>query len=375
MVKTQAQDTQAFKSEFNPSNPARIVYLDVLRGLMLVIMTFDHLEGPIKSITFQPLGFVSAAAGFIYLSGYVYGLVYTRKYIETDFKTIIGKSFRRATVIYAYHFLILIVVLIPYLLGLYASVSLVQFREQPLQSLILFLLLLFQPANMDILPMYIIFILAAPFVLKSIDSGKWKLVFILSGLLWLINQVPFVQYTRYDNESNLLNLGYFNIFCWQLIFFSGLFFGNAKATRRPLLPVKKWVILLAGHGLMFFIMVKYSPENSIVYRAVAYFSDRSTLGILRIINFACIAYLIYAITIKSSFQFSSKWLAGLGCHSLQVFSYSVCLVYFVLPSKIQDNDLNVLSEVFLDIVLVASLIIPATLHKLVADHIYPLKKL
>ena len=107
MVKKQAQDTLGIESEFNPSNPARIVYLDVLRGLMLVIMTFDHLDGPIKNITFQPLGFVSAASGFIYLSGYVYGLVYTRKYLESDFKTIIGKSFRRARVIYSYHLLII----------------------------------------------------------------------------------------------------------------------------------------------------------------------------------------------------------------------------------------------------------------------------
>lgn len=374
MVKNKAQDTQVIESDFNPPNPARIVYLDVLRGLMLVIMTFDHLDGPIKSITFQPLGFVSAASGFIYLSGYVYGLVYTRSYMETDFKTIIGKSLRRATMIYTYHLLILIVVLVPYLLGLYASESLVQFREHPLQSLILFLLLLFQPANMDILPMYIVFILAAPFVLKSIAAGRWKLVFILSGLLWLINQVPFVQYTRYDNESNLLNLGYFNIFCWQLIFFAGLFFGYSKANRKHVLPVKKWMIILAGLGLLFFIILKYSPENSFIYRAVAYFSDRSTLGILRILNFACIAYLIYAITLKSSFQLSSKWLAGLGCHSLQVFSYSVCLVYFVIPAKIQVNDLHAFAEVLLDIVLVASLIIPATLHKLAADHLYPLKR-
>ena len=73
---------------YDQDDKKRIKYLDLLRGLMLVIMTLNHLDGPIKSITFQPLGFVSAAAGFIYLSGFVYGLVYTRKYIETDFKTI-----------------------------------------------------------------------------------------------------------------------------------------------------------------------------------------------------------------------------------------------------------------------------------------------
>lgn len=341
---------------------------------MLVIMTLNHLDGPIKSITFQPLGFVSAAAGFIYLSGFVYGLVYTRKYIETDFKTILDKSFRRAVVIYSYHLAILIVVLIPYLLGLFESESLLSFRERPSQSLVLYLLILFQPANMDILPMYIIFILTGPFVLRGIASGRWKLVFLLSGLLWLINQVPFLQYTRYDGGTHLLNFGYFNVFCWQLIFFMGLFFGYAKATHKQLLPVNKWLIIIATIGLLFFIIVRYVPGNNIIYRSVAYFSDRSTLGIVRLINFSLIAYLVYVFTINSSFKIGSRSLAILGRHSLQVFSYSVCMVYFVLPAKLQFKNFGVLEEVLLDLVLVATLIIPATLHKLAAIRSYGINR-
>ncbi|RJS93382.1 OpgC domain-containing protein [Salinisphaera sp. Q1T1-3] len=44
--------------------------VDTLRGLMLVIMTIDHL-GPLSRFTMEPFGFVSAAWGFVFLSGYM----------------------------------------------------------------------------------------------------------------------------------------------------------------------------------------------------------------------------------------------------------------------------------------------------------------
>ena len=40
----------------------RDVRLDSLRGLFLVLMTIDHIGGKITNLTYQPLGFVSAAA-------------------------------------------------------------------------------------------------------------------------------------------------------------------------------------------------------------------------------------------------------------------------------------------------------------------------
>ena len=73
-------------------------------------------------------------------------------------------------------------------------------------------LLLFQPTNMDILPMYTIFILIGPYVLKALMAGKWKTVFLISGLFWIINQVPLFQYSNYDGEGKWIDFGYFNIF-------------------------------------------------------------------------------------------------------------------------------------------------------------------
>jgi hypothetical protein len=60
-----------------PCNPQfersrRSILLDFLRGLCLLVMTVDHLPQTfIKNITWQGVGFFSAAEGFIFLSGLV----------------------------------------------------------------------------------------------------------------------------------------------------------------------------------------------------------------------------------------------------------------------------------------------------------------
>src|SRR5437899_3266510 len=59
-------------------------YLDNLRGGFHIVMLVDHLPiilpGMFTLIAglYEALGYVSAAEGFVFLSGYVTGLVYTR---------------------------------------------------------------------------------------------------------------------------------------------------------------------------------------------------------------------------------------------------------------------------------------------------------
>ena len=52
--------------------------IDALRGLMLVLMTLTHLPSRLTDPLGQPLGWVSAAEGFVLLSGFTAGLVYSR---------------------------------------------------------------------------------------------------------------------------------------------------------------------------------------------------------------------------------------------------------------------------------------------------------
>ncbi|HPR73358.1 MAG TPA: OpgC domain-containing protein [Bacteroidales bacterium] len=345
------------------SEQTRILYLDALRGLMLVIMTFDHIGGPIKNITFQPLGFVSAAAGFIYLSGFVYGIVYTRKLLESDFKTLRTKSQKRAAVIYLYHILMMFVIVVPYLIGLYEAEELAAFRERPIRSFLLYAVFLYQPYNMDILPMYVLFILAGPYILRALNAGKWKIMLTFSVLLWFVNQAPILQYTRYDGGGGMIDLGYFNIFCWQILFFAGIFFGYAKVTGKFRLPVQKWITVSVLLCAVLCLLVRHSSAESKLYTIFSFFSDRSSIGLVRLVNFLLIAYLVYVITHYRAGFLRSGWLSLLGQHSLQVFVYSICLVYFFQPDKYLDGQMDIWIFIVIDLFLVATLTLPAVFHQ------------
>ena len=84
--------------------------LDTLRGLMLVMITINHLGSPLSLYTYQPFGFYSAAEGFVFLSGVVAGLVYAH-YAQFGKGSLWKKAFIRARDIYVVHILLVTLLL------------------------------------------------------------------------------------------------------------------------------------------------------------------------------------------------------------------------------------------------------------------------
>src|SRR5690348_354614 len=89
----------------------REISLDAWRGLMLVDMAVYHLGGPIAASVRQLFGYVSAAEGFVFLSGVMCGLVYTR-YSRISLREMFERLWRRAWTIYRYHVGVLLILLV-----------------------------------------------------------------------------------------------------------------------------------------------------------------------------------------------------------------------------------------------------------------------
>src|SRR4029078_1767821 len=74
--------------------------IDALRGLMLVLMTFTHLPTRFASPVGQPLGFVSAAEGFGFLSAFMCGWIYSERARRDGLSRMRGALWKRAAAPY-----------------------------------------------------------------------------------------------------------------------------------------------------------------------------------------------------------------------------------------------------------------------------------
>ena len=83
----------------------RDISLDILRGLMLIIMASDHFGEPVFQHLYEFSGYVSAAEGFVFLSGMLVALVYSRYYAAGGL-VLEKRVWQRAGTIYFYHFFI-----------------------------------------------------------------------------------------------------------------------------------------------------------------------------------------------------------------------------------------------------------------------------
>ena len=176
---------------------------------MLVIMTIDHTSLFIRSFTFSPVGFFAAAMGFIYLSSFVYGLVYSR-YIESP-SFLIRKTYKRIFLIYKYHVVsFLLMLLIGWMSIFFFNIDSAFYTAniQP-TSIAKFFLLISQPGYLNILPLYIFFLLFSPFILLGLKKGYAKQILFSSFLIWLIFQFKITQDFLVTSDKEWKDLKHF----------------------------------------------------------------------------------------------------------------------------------------------------------------------
>ena len=233
--------------------------LDALRGVMLVLMTLTHLPTVFSSPAGQPLGFVSAAEGFVLLSAYMCGVVYTQRGQREGEDPMRSALLHRAFKIYLCQAALLLF-LFSFIAGLALLVdqgevkSLVSFYlERPLVAFVGAMLLLYNPPLLDILPMYIVFMLASPLLLVHGMRHGWAVVLALSVAAWVGAQFGLGRVL----QAQLISLtglpvppaqgGAFDILAWQFIWVLGLWLGSSQAAKKPALPQRlpQWTVLAA----------------------------------------------------------------------------------------------------------------------------------
>jgi hypothetical protein len=356
---------------------ARRIELDVVRGVLLVMMTLTHLPTRLSAYASQPLGFVSAAEGFVFLSAFVASSALWRMLHDNGPRQVRQRAWARAVRLYGLHLGLL---LFAFTIGASwasrmgrpaLSNLLSYYLGEPGWSALGSILLLYQPPLLDILPMYIMFVAITPTVLELARSRGWSVPLGLSFALWVCAQLGARQVV-YSGFAWLTNwplpieaLGAFDWSAWQFLWILGLWLGarSSSPNARGLLNLQRqYVVALAlGTAAIFFSWRHHVAGLGHSFVDASWLVDKWHLGPLRLINFAAWAVILPTLVFPTLARLRLGFLSLLGRASLPVFISHLFVALASLGLIVDDTlplsvpqELGVLAAAFALMLLVAS---------------------
>ena len=284
----------------------RDLRLDLFRGLALWLIFLDHIPSNVVSwITIRNYGFSDATEIFIFISGYTAAFVYGRAMNERGFVVSGARILKRAWQIYVAHIFLFAIYMaeISYVATsfenpLYAEeMNILDFLKQPDQTIIQALLLKFKPANMDVLPLYIVLLILFPPILWLLQRAP-TLALVASAAIYVL-----AWWFNFNLAAYPSGVWYFNPFAWQLLFVFGAWCALGGAARLgPFLQLRVTTALALAYiafaavialtwylpGLSRFVHLPVWLEDLI------YPIDKTNLDVLRFAHFLALA----AVTVR-----------------------------------------------------------------------------
>jgi hypothetical protein len=310
----------------------RRLELDAARGLMLVWITLTHLPTAASAYVNQPFGFISAAEGFIFLSALFTGRIYFRLAQHDGYPAMTRRLWGRTLRLYGYHALLLafaFLVAVPIAShgdrpGLHNLLDF-YFMAGAKQSITEAALLIYRPPLLDILPMYIIFLMFTSAGLLLSRRIGWKPILWTAFALWVLAQFGLrdIAYTFLMRfipiRIPLHEMGSFDLWAWQFLWIAGVWLGVRWAQND--LPIEKWakqVVIPAALIAAACFVMRRAIEHGLQLGATEFLFDKWHLGPVRILDFTAVAMLLIASQAVWK-PLAVRPLVMLGQSSLQVF--------------------------------------------------------
>jgi hypothetical protein len=317
--------------------------LDALRGLFLVWMTLTHLPTHFSDFVNSPLGFVSSAEGFVFVSAFLVGRLYIREQLQNETGVRV-KLWKRSLKIYGYHAVMLALaftVAAAYAVDTHkaAIYNLLDFYiAHPVEAAVGSALLLYCPPILDILPMYIIFLFLTPLVFSAAVRFGWKKVLLASGSVWVMAQFGLRDVVHHcivhmtHLHIPLQETGAFNLFAWQMIWIVGMGLGARSAMREPTFRrIPGWVAGLCIAACIFFISVRWGWLGPhLTQTALSVQLDKWNIGPLRVVNLVTFSIAAYWFRKHLAPLLAVEPFLTLGKASLRVFCAHVVFVFLGL---------------------------------------------
>lgn len=325
------------------SGSKRELRVDFFRGCALLIILVDHVEEMngvhfLQSWTFRSIGFSDMADAFVFLSGYAFGIAFSKRMDRDGFLGCFWRSLQRSARIYAGFFVTLIFML---LMG---------YSLQSVAPRLNYALHLDWP---------IIDQMVAALTMSNFPAGAMLRFYVLvlpyaTIQLALLRRQPYIAWAialqlyvasqclpELDIKSFLpIHEGwYINPPAWQLLYFVGLAFGS-KNLGMPRYRITRWfatalsiAILVASLLVMKsieFSGVTLAQEAASNLRNWPELTEKMTLGPLRLIHFAAMAYVFSLLSVRFP-RFTGNRLAApvvlVGQHPLLMYCSGVIMSY------------------------------------------------
>ncbi len=321
----------------------RDLRLDFFRGLALFCIFIDHLPNNIVSdFTLHSIMFSDAAEVFILISGYTAGMVYGRAIERQGFLVAGLRVYHRVWQLYIAHVFLfmMFMAMVAYTVGalnnsLYAEeLGAANFLNEPGLAVVKALTLQFQPAFMDILPLYIVLLAILPFVLALFRSCPRVMLFV-SFALWLA--VQFDKRIALPAYPGPDQVWFFNPFAWQALFLLGAWLGWRGIGGGISWLSRRWLFYLAAGLFLVGFLIRFNWTLHDFYDPIPVlvsdqrlwpFLIKRDLGLLRLANILAVALLV-ARMIDPQARFLASLAAWpfviCGRNSLYIFCLSILL--------------------------------------------------
>ncbi|HEV2265389.1 MAG TPA: OpgC domain-containing protein [Stellaceae bacterium] len=319
----------------------RDLRLDFFRGLSLFFIFIDHVPGNLLAYaTFHALAFFDAAEVFIFISGFTAALVYGRSLMRNGALLVTAQIYRRVWQLYVAHIFLFVLfvaevsysVVVVHNAMYIEEMRVANFLETPHLAVIGALLLLFQPAFLDILPLYIVLLAGFPLVLLGLRVHR-LLPLVISGILY--GATLFWGWTPHTYPAGAP--WFFNPLAWQFLFVLGATAGFSRVTDIWPFPSRLWFRVLAVGIAGFCALVSldwtihwlYDPFPLFLAKQLwTHTLDKTNLAPLRLVDFLAIAAATMIFVRPDSRFLRLRWARPLivcGQHSLQVFCLGIVL--------------------------------------------------
>jgi hypothetical protein len=323
-----------------PKPGERDLRLDLFRGIALWLIFLDHIPSNVVSwVTIRNYGFSDATEIFVFISGYTAAFVYGRAMRERGAVVGGARVLKRAWQVYVAHIFLFAIYMaeIAYVSRSFENplygeeMGIFDFLQQPDVTLVHALLLEFKPANMDVLPLYIVLLGGFPPVLWLL-LRKPALALGGSVVLYILTWHFGWNLPAYPNGGWV-----FNPFAWQLLFVFGAWCALGGARRIDFLIKSRVTLVLAILYLLFaftIAMTWYIPglEELVPHELEdwMYPIDKTNLDVLRFAHFLALAVVTLRLVRRDAPALRSIWLRPAilcGQHSLEIFCLGVFLSF------------------------------------------------